>query len=214
MALEKSETKGAILMMGIGLLTMVGVTWGIFVGVGRPIDGAAVLAERFAYEQLPFELEVVEAHRLASGDRMVRLARPEAAAGADLPADAPQVVIAQFHEEDMAPGMLFPDESAGVDPELIARWEGDSTKTFRGEINRGQVEFGSWSVLYIRDRLFRDTGKWVDSMRVNLSSPDVNCVLFVEFPPEVDASEARLAELLEGLELRAGGPATEPVSAP
>jgi hypothetical protein len=214
MALEKSETKGAIIMMGIGLLTMVGVTWGIFVGIGRPIDGAAVLAERFAYERLPFELQVEEAHRLASGDRMVRLARPEAAVATELPVDAPQVVIAQFHEEDMAPGMLFPPEAAGLDPKLIERWEGDPTKTFRGEVNRGQVEFGSWSVLYIRDRLFRDTGRWVDSMRVNLSSPDVNCVLFVEFPPEVDASEERLTELLEGLELRSAEPAPESASAP
>jgi hypothetical protein len=187
------------MLIGVGLLTIVFVAFGIFRGLGRPVEGSDVLAERFGYATLPFGLEVSKAHQLGTGDKLVRL---DQRADAEVPDDAPDRVIILFHANDVAPGLLFPPSSDSVDPEKLQEWKADATKTFKGEITRGRVDFGSWSTPYIRERMFRDTGHWVDSMRVNLSNSEINCVLFAEFPPEVDGTEARLVELLEALELK------------
>jgi len=195
---KPASTKETIVLIGLGLLAIVGVSFGIFFGLGRPIDGAALLAERFAATELPFGLAISQADLLDSGDRLVRLDIKEHAA----PADAPERVIALFHKKKVAPGLYFPPHGEQIDLEKLAKWKADPKATFKGEITRGRIDFGPWSTPYIRDRIFRDTGKWVDSMRVNLSTNDVNCVVFAEFPPEVDGSEARLIELLDGLELK------------
>jgi len=199
MALAENESKGAIILVGIVLLTMVGVVFGIFVGLGRPIDGLELLGERFACAELPLELEVGSAHKLGSGDRIARLVAEE---GAERDPSWPDNVIVQIHKDDRAPGLLFPPDPRPVDLEKLGKWEEDPKQVFRGEINRGRVDFGRWSVPYIRERLFRDAGVWVDSMRVNLTAGDVNCVVFAEFPPEVDGSEDALRLLLDGFELR------------
>ena len=196
---KPATTKETVLLIGLGLLTIVGVAFGIFIGLGRPIDGAALLAERFAATELPFGLEISQADLLDTGDRLVRLDRAE---GATAPADAPDRVIVLFHKKKVAPGLYFPPEGEKIEPDQLDKWKADPKETFKGEITRGRLDFGRWSTPFIRDRLFRDTGHWVDSMRVNLSTAEVNCVLFAEFPREVDGSEARLVELLEALELK------------
>lgn len=193
---SKQET---IILIGLGLLTIVLVSFGIFKGLGRPIDGRELLAKRFAATQFPFGLEVSRADLLDMGDRLVRLDRAELA---EAPADAPDRVIVIFHKKKMAPGLYFPPEAEEGKPDELEKWKADPAETFKTEITRGRVDFDSWSTPYIRERLFRDTGKWVDSMRVNLSTGDLNCVLFAEFPPEVDGAEARLIELLEAFEVK------------
>ena len=199
MAGKPATKKEVVMLIGLGLFTIVLVAFGIFKGLGRPIDGHEVLAERFGATTFPFDLEVTQAHLLGSGDRLVRLDRK---ADSHAPTDAPDRVIVLFHKSKVAPGLLFPPSAESVDADKLEEWKQDATKTFKGEITRGRVDFGTWSTPYIRERMFRDTGHWVDSMRVNLSSDDVNCVLFAEFPPEVDGTEQRLIELLEGLELK------------
>ncbi|MDF1800306.1 MAG: hypothetical protein P1V81_14100 [Planctomycetota bacterium] len=199
MALAENESKSAIILIGVGLLAVAGAAFGTFVGLGRAIDGGELLAERFACTELPLELEVDSAHKLGSGDRIARLVAEE---GVERDPSWPDNVIVQLHKDDRAPGLMFPPEPRSVDLEKLGRWEQDPQQVFRGEINRGRVDFGRWSVPYIRERLFRDTGAWVDSMRVNLSSEDVNCVVFAEFPPEVEGSEDALRLLLDGFELR------------
>lgn len=196
---KPASTKESVILIGVGLLTIVLVAFAIFKGLGRPIDGAEVLAERFGATEFPFALEVSSAHVLGNGDRLVRLERrPDSSA----PADAPDRVIALFHKNSVAPGLLFPPKAAGVDPAKLAEWKADATKAFKGEITRGRVDFGPWSTPYIRERMFRDTGHWVDSMRVNLSNEKGNCVVFAEFPPEVEGTEGRLVELLLGLQVK------------
>lgn len=196
---KPASPKETVFLIGLGLLTIVLVAFALFQGFGRPIDGLELLHERFAFEQLPLGLEVKEAHRLGTGDRLVKL---EPASGSEQPADGIARVIVMVHKNKVAPGLLFPPKGQPIDPEAVEKWKADANETFKGEVTRGRIDFGSWSTPYIRDRLFRDTGHWVDSMRVNLSGPDGNCVLFAEFQPEVDGSESRLVELLEGLELK------------
>jgi len=196
---KPASTKESVILIGVGLMTIVLVAFGIFAGLGRPIDGTTTLAERFGATEFPFDLAVTQAHVLGTGDRLVRLDREE---GSDAPDDAPDRVIVNFLKNPIAPGLLFPPQSEGVKPEKLAEWTADATEVFKGEITRGRVEFGPWSTPYIRERMFRDTGHWVDSMRVNLSNESVNCVVFAEFPADVDGTEERLVELLGGLEIK------------
>jgi len=195
---KPASGKETLVLIGLGLLTIALVLLGISRNLGQKIDGDELLHSRFAFQQLPDDLAVTAAHELGTGDRLVRLER----ATGEAEDDRPDRVVLLFHKNDVAPGLLFPPSGSSVDPESLAKWRADAAQTFKAEITRGRVDFGAWSTPYIRERLFRDTGHWVDSMRVNLSNADANCVLFAEFPPEVDGSEQRLVELLSGLELK------------
>jgi hypothetical protein len=176
-------------------------TGGVFKALGVAIDGEALLQERFEYETLPFGLEVLEAHELASGDRLVSIGRPE---GTATPEGQPHTIVVMFHKKAFAAKLKFSEQPIKASPEKLGEWKGNPKKTFRTEISRGRVDFDEWEALYIRERLYRDTGEWVDSLRVNLSSSELFVVLFAEFMPEVDAQEAIFAELLDGMELRDG----------
>lgn len=201
MALAEKQTTGGVILISVAILTIALTAFGIFKAAGVPIDGEALLQERFAYEVLPFGLEVKEAHQVATGDRLVRLGLPE---GQALPEGVPTRVVVMFHKKAFAPKLKFPAGAQEASPEKIGMWKEDNTKTFRTEINRGQVQFDKYESLYIRDRLYRDTGKWVDSMRVNLSNSELFVVLFADFAPEVSGSHQAFSELLEGLKLRDG----------
>ena len=65
----------------IGILAGVLVTLGLVAGLwqsGQPArEPATVLAEAFRWEQLPFELELLEANRDRTGAELVRLAHPD-----------------------------------------------------------------------------------------------------------------------------------------
>jgi hypothetical protein len=233
MALAEKQTTSAVIMIGVALVTVVGIAFGLYKARGVEVDGDALLRERFAYDELPFALEVKEAHQTAVGDRLIRLGplvdigeqsngegSGEDASEAPSKIVAPERVIVIFYEKALGAKLNFPSQPSGIAPDKWMEWsaakalaEGEETdggkalkkKAFRGEVTRGHVEFGTWTSLYIQERLFRATGKWVDSMRVNLSGDGHNLVLFAEYPPEVDGSEAALAALLEGLKLRAPG---------
>lgn len=191
-----------LILVFVGLITALGVAFMVFKGVGRPIDGEALLAERFGAEDWPLDLEVEMAHKLGSGDRVVRLAR---APGSELGDDVPEVVVVQFVGDIRAAKLHFPSEVRMGDPMAEGKWEEDPSQAFRKEITRGRVRFGAFEGLYIRDRLFRDTGEWVDSMRVNLSASEPPCVLFAEFAPGVDGTEEGFEALLEGLDVKSPG---------
>lgn len=196
----KSATKKeTIILIGVGLLTIIGVTFGIFKGIGQPIDGPETLAERFAFSEIPLELEHSEAHVLGSGDRMVRLDRK---ASSSLGAQLPSRVIVMFNRKPRGASLYFPPHGESVKPEDLAKWKADPSQTFKAEISRGRVAFGDWETPYIRERIFRDTGHWTDSMRVNLTTKDLPCILFAEFPEEAEGNETGLITLLNGLKLK------------
>jgi hypothetical protein len=201
MALAEKQTTGGVILIGVALLTVVCTAFGIYKAAGVPIDGQGLMQERFAYEVLPFGLEVKEAHEVANGDRLVRLGAPE---GVATPVGMPTRIVAMFHKKAFAPKLQFPGAAQKASPEKMGMWKMDPSKVFRTELNRGQIHFDEYESLYIRDRLYKDTGKWSDSMRVNLSNSEHSVVLFADFAPEVDGTEEALALLLEGLELRAG----------
>lgn len=196
---KPATAKETLVLIGVGLLAMLGAAFGIFKAIGQPVDGAAVLAERFDFTELPLDLEVIEAHELASADRMVRLERK---ASSQLDGSLPDRVIVLNHNKARAAKLLFPPDGKGIEAEKLRKWKADPAEVFKGEITRGRVAWGQWETAYIRERMFRDTGKWVDSMRVNLSTTQVNCVVFAEFPPEMDGTEEGLIELLLGLNPR------------
>ena len=185
-----------LLLLLVGLLTSLGVAWGVFTGLGRPIDGDEVLRERFGATTWPLDLVVENAHKMGQGDRMVRLRR---SADSTLGDGVPDVVIVHVYDDTRGPKLMFPPEPRERSDKALESWREDAQQTFKEEITRGKVSFGPFESLYIRERLYRDTGRWVDSMRVNLSTPELPIVLYAEFPPEVDGSAEGLEALLEGL---------------
>lgn len=69
--------------------------------VGRstePLDGAALVAEHFEVEELPFAFEVVDARRLALGERVVVLADPDGWRALELPLEPVQADAEQGRE--------------------------------------------------------------------------------------------------------------------
>ena len=215
MALAENEKSNVVVLTGIALLAVLGAAWGIFVGVGQPVDGEALLAERFACAELPMDLTVARAHRLGNGDRMVELVPEEG--GEASPLD--RVVVHVYNKgKDLA--MAFPDQPASLNLMQQAEWSKKPKGFFRGELQRGRVEFDTWDVMYIRERIFRseappeaegedgDEGApeprilWADNLRVNLSNDTFPCVLYAYFPDGVDGDPAVLTDLLDGLDLR------------
>lgn len=205
MDLKPSASKEVLLLIAVGIITLMGVAFGVFKGLGRPIDGEAALRERFTAATWPLDLEIEMAHKLGSGERMVRLVRkPDSTLGDDVP----NAVIVQFHRDKRTPNLMFPNQPKQAKDQEVQAYKADPSHVYRTEITRGVVEFGDLETPYIRDRLYRETGQWVDSMRVNLSNADVFCVVYVEFAPGVDGNEEGLARLLDGFKLNA--PSTQP----
>ncbi len=236
MALAENESKGAVVLVGIALLAVLGAAYGIFVGLGRPIDGAALMDQRFAYESLPMDLAIARAHRLGNGDQLVELVPAE-----EVEDHAFDRVVLHFFEDAESPAMTFPEKPAPLDQMKLMGWRKKAKGFMRGELGRGRVEFDAWDVMYIRERVFRKADAapeqeaieepavaegdepaaepaaepapegpqsdlpavtWADTLRVNLSTEELPCVLFLYFPDEVDADHLLLTELLDGLELR------------
>lgn len=200
---KPAASKEVLLLIAVGIITLMGVAYGVFKGLGQPIDGDAALRERFDATTWPLDLEVEMAHKLGSGERMVRLVRkPESTFGDDVP----NAVIVQFHRDKRTPGLMFPDQPKQAKDEEIQAYKADPSNVYRTEITRGMIPFGDLESLYIRDRLFRETGQWVDSMRVNLSNETVFCVVYAEFAPGADGTETGLRALLEGLKVKQSSP--------
>jgi hypothetical protein len=116
----------------------------------------------------------------------------------------PVRVVVMFHRKLLGPKLKFSSTPYKPGPEKLFEWEEDPTKTFRTELSQGQVSFGIWESLVIRDRIYGDTGKWNDNMRVNLSTDKLFVVLFADFAPGTDGTEEAFAQLLEGMQLRPG----------
>jgi len=66
-----------IVMVSIGLVFVVAAVGMMFTLRTAPLDGAALLAERFEYETAPWGFEPTEALRLQQGEEMVVLADPD-----------------------------------------------------------------------------------------------------------------------------------------
>jgi hypothetical protein len=200
---KPAASKEVLLLIAVGIITLIGVAFGVFKGLGQPIDGEAALRERFGATTWPLDFEVEMAHKLGSGERMVRLVRkPDSTLGDDVP----NAVIVQFHRDKRTPSLMFPNQPKFAQDDEIQAYKADPSNVYRTEITRGMLPFGDLETQYIHDRLFRDTGQWVDSMRVNLSTQDVFCVVYAEFAPGVSGNEAGLARLLNGLNVSAPSP--------
>ncbi len=74
---REPEHPGCVLGITLGLLLAAAFTGVALVASGRVLDADALLRESFAFEDLPFGLQVVEAAELPGGVRVVRLAHPD-----------------------------------------------------------------------------------------------------------------------------------------
>lgn len=203
MALAPNEGKGAIVLMAVGLLALVGTAFGIFVGLGKSIDGEALLAERFAFTTPPMQLSLSRAHQLGNGDRLAELVPAEGATEAPL-----DRVVLHAYEDPESPAISFPDEPRELRPEALERWAKEPKGVLRGELERGRVAFDRWDVVYVRERVYRPewgadlATDFVDVLRVNLSNEELPCILYAYFPRGVDGDAEVLRRLLDELELR------------
>jgi len=201
MALAENQSTGGVVLIGVVLLTIVLTALSVYKAAGVPVDGEVLLQQRFAYEELPYGLEVKEAHQVSGGDKLVRLGPPE---GKAVPEGMPVRVVVMYHRKALGPKLKFSSSPHQPGPEKLMEWEEDPSKTFRTELSQRQVAFDVWESLVIRDRIYNDTGEWNDNMRVNLSTSELYVVLFADFAPGVVGTEEAFAELLEGMQLRPG----------
>ena len=65
MALAENQSTGGVVLIGVVLLTIVLTALSLYKAAGVPVDGEVLLQQRFAYEELPYGLEVKEAHQVS-----------------------------------------------------------------------------------------------------------------------------------------------------
>lgn len=91
-----------------------------------------------------------------------------------------------------------------ADRSRFEQWESSPDFAFRDRVESGNLEWGAWTAGFHRERGYRKGGGWRDTVRVNLSRPDLACVLAATWPVGVDGSKESLVRLLDELTLRDG----------
>lgn len=206
---SQRESSLGVLGVALGLLLLVG-TVATLAGRRRgPVDGAALLAEWTTTDTLPFGLQLVAAKELSSGETVLDLAPAEidqAHDGEEAGFQAPdQVSLVRYPRAAALARFFRPAEREGeeglaaeIDRKRKA-WEQDPEKTFHATIDEGEVEWGDWRTNYVVERAFLEDGRWRDSVRVNLGSPDRALALLAAWPPEREFSEEALRSLLSAI---------------
>ena len=100
MALAENQSTGSVVLIGVVLLTIVLTALSVYKAAGVPVDGEVLLQQRFAYDELPYGLEVKEAHQVSGGDKLVRLGPPE---GKAVPEGMPVRVVVMYHRKALGP---------------------------------------------------------------------------------------------------------------
>jgi hypothetical protein len=219
---------GAIVLLGALLWTLVAQR-------AVELDAGAVRAEWFEPAELPFGLELAEAHRLARGDRVLRLERRDAEP------EPPRAEPPKPEEAPPGPGegggmRMFdwskvPVGSPGTPPREVAILElpladaaKDLASNFKGGqdlagdwksippsggrriLERGKVAWGAFDAEYLIERELEAGGTFRDVLRVNLSREGDPRVLLARWTRGSPASVGPVRALLAALPPKAGEP--------
>lgn len=195
------ESAGGIVGVGVGLLVLLVLVGLTLAPGGQPLEGTELVGEVFAAEPLPEGLAVTEGRKLPGGTRVARLS-----IGADSPwaaggAGPRELLLAVYRKPASADGQF--QDLGRADGKKLAEWRESMDFDLRVPLEKGWLEFGDWEAAVVRERQFHRDGRWNDAARVNLSQLGFGCVLFAEWPDEVESDEVQLVPLLEALQLRA-----------
>ena len=81
----------------------------------------------------------------------------------------------------------------------MSAWEKDPSFDWHTTVKRGWVSWRRWRANYAVEREFKKGGGWNDSVRVNLTQPKRNLVVFAKWPGEMEMPEERLTELVRSV---------------
>jgi hypothetical protein len=221
MSAPTAEPQVGIVRVTVGLCVLAGIVWSLASLRAGPVDGRALLASNFEERALPFGLELESALRLSDERELVVLANPHAAPEAER-AEPPPPPAEGADPRPPFDATKVPLGRSGEPPrrvELVFRPKGSGLAGVRAEFERGDwsdlrsigheggvaaidfqiLAWQGYDAICIHERRFEPGGSFVDSMRVNLSTPGRPCVLRAIWSRGMPGSLERLRELLEAL---------------
>lgn len=197
---RERESVAGVLGVGHGLLILLVLVLAVVSFRGGEADPAEVLGTVSTLGGPPAGLVVDRSVQLPGGDRMLRMDVEDLAAlGVD--GVGPREVLLAAYRSRSSVKALF---RAGSKPQTEKRrkWEAAPTFAFREGLGGGELEWGDLRAPYARDRDYRAGGAWADTVRVNLSRPGANAVLFATWPDGVLADAQQMAPILRALSLK------------
>ena len=227
--------KVGIVRVALGLCALGGIVGLVASQRSGTIDGRAVFAEAFEERALPFGLELESAMLLGDQRRLLVFADPRAEP------EAPAAVPPPPPKEGDEPRAPFDASKVTIGPadqpprrvELVFHPKGSGLAGVRAEFERGgwrdtrsigheggtaaldllRLPWQGYDAVCVHERKFEPGGTFVDSMRVNLSTPGRPCVLRAIWSRGLPASKERLTELLDGLRIAAAAAAPPAIPA-
>ena len=182
-----------------GVLLVLGAV-GAFLAQGLralEVDGAARAREYFGDSAPPFGLVLAEALGMPSGEKVVRFARPEPAAGPNA------ALFIEYPSRAPVEALLSGSYSGDIGMR-VKEWERDPKESWNATIKRDELEWGTWHTKWIVERSFHAGGGWHEEARVDLGTKARQLVLFVHWPDQTPADEKQVLELLGAFRMPAG----------
>ncbi len=197
------ESLGCVFGIALGLVFFAALLFLPFSLRGPQIDAEAHIAALFRDDRVPEPFALAETTRLPSGETLVHLeARGSAPDELFLIEYASREAAQRLFEVEEEPdedGVVRADQEASL---RLREWEKDPSFEWHTVLQRDEVQWGSWRAPFVHERAFTREGTWRDAIRVNLSQPGRNLVLFVLWPWKVAGQKQALEPLLETIELR------------
>ncbi len=197
------ESLGCVFGIAIGLVFLAALLSLPLSFRRRQVDSEAHIAALFRDDRVPEPFALAEATRLPSGETLVHLVAHGSAPD--------ELFLIEYGSAEAAHRLFEATEEEGengaarVDQEASLRlreWEKNPTFEWRTVLQRDEVQWGSFRAPFIHERAFTEEGTWRDAIRVNLTQPGRNLVLFVMWPWQVAGKRDALEDLLERIEMR------------
>lgn len=223
----KGERIAVVLGAAVALVLAGALVWTLVTQRAGAVDAAALKDEWFAPADLPFGLEIAEAHELARGDRVLRLARrdaePEPPAAPPIEAEPPPAPgegggpppfdwsKAPVGERGTPPREVailelpLADAAADLDAhfkggqDLAGDWKSIPPQGGKRILERGKLPWGAFDAAYVIEREFERGGTFRDVLKINLSREGAPRVLLARWTRGAPASVERTKELLAAL---------------
>jgi hypothetical protein len=221
---RSGERIGVVLAIAAAIVLLGAAAWTLARQDAVELDAAALRAEWFAPAGLPFGFEPVEAHRLARGDRVLRLERedagpepprielpepePESEPRKPAPFDWSKVPIGEAGAPPREVAILEPPLADAADDlashfrggqDLAGDWKSIPPEGGKRILERGELRWGAFDAAFVIERELERGGTFRDVLKVNLSRAGEPRVLLARWTRGLPASVARVEELLAAL---------------
>lgn len=200
------EHPGCVIGISLGLLASLAFVVQLAVFRAHTIEPSELLGELFVEAAPPYGLRPRDAAALPDGTRTVVVEADELARAdwkkASEHVSPVELSLLLYPGAKPVRDQFQAREGGGGDHGKLDRWREDPSKTFEQFLDAGELYWGEWRAVWYRERCYEDDGLWRDRISLNLSKPDRWLVLRALWPPEIDAEEEALAELLRAWPLR------------